>query len=157
VGGPVGDFPYEGRLLVLPSGNILWTHNSNDVQIYTPTSTTFQSAWQPTISSVSTTLTVGSKNNLITGTKFNGMSQAVMFGDDYQAATNYPMVYIKNNSTTHKFYCRTHNHSTMAVATGSAIVSTEFDLPANIETGASILVVVANGIPSAPVNVTVQP
>ena len=44
----------------------------------------------------------------------------------------------------------------MGVATGSATVSTNFDVPASLETGASTLVVVANGIPSQPVNVTVQ-
>jgi hypothetical protein len=44
----------------------------------------------------------------------------------------------------------------MGVATGSKIVSTNFDVPAGMETGASSLVVVANGIPSQPVSVTVQ-
>jgi hypothetical protein len=44
----------------------------------------------------------------------------------------------------------------MAVATGSKIVSTNFDVPTGIETGASTLVVVANGIPSAAVNITVN-
>jgi hypothetical protein len=44
----------------------------------------------------------------------------------------------------------------MGVATGSKIVSTNFDVPTGIETGASTLVVVANGIPSAAVNITVN-
>lgn len=78
------------------------------------------------------------------------------YGDDFQDATNYPLVRITNNTTKHVFYCKTHNHSTMAVATGAAIVSTEFDVPSTIETGASSLVVVANGIPSASVAVTVN-
>jgi len=37
-----------------------------------------------------------------------------------------------------------------------ATVSTKFDVPASIETGASTLEVVANGIPSKPVSVTIQ-
>ena len=45
----------------------------------------------------------------------------------------------------------------MAVATGDAIVSTWFDVPTNIETGPSKLVVVANGIPSLPIPITVAP
>ena len=45
---------------------------------------------------------------------------------------------------------------TMAVATGSTPVSTHFDVPNTVETGASTLVVVANGIPSAPVSVTIN-
>jgi hypothetical protein len=44
----------------------------------------------------------------------------------------------------------------MGVATGSTLVSTLFDVPANTETGASSLVVVANGIASSPASVTVN-
>jgi hypothetical protein len=44
----------------------------------------------------------------------------------------------------------------MGVATGSAIVSTEFDVPKKIGKGASQLVVVTNGIPSTPASVTVN-
>jgi hypothetical protein len=43
----------------------------------------------------------------------------------------------------------------MAVAFGG-IVSTHFDVPDNQEPGASTLVVVANGIPSAPIRIKVQ-
>jgi hypothetical protein len=42
------------------------------------------------------------------------------------------------------------------VATGNATVSTHFDVPSDMETGASKLVVVANGIASKPVAITVQ-
>jgi hypothetical protein len=43
----------------------------------------------------------------------------------------------------------------MGVATGATPVSTNFDVPAGAETGASTLVVVANGIASAAVAVAV--
>jgi hypothetical protein len=92
----------------------------------------------------------------ISGTQFNGLSQAAAFGDEFETATNYPLVRITNNSTHHVFYAKTHDHSTMGVATGSAIVSTNFDVPATMETGASSLEVVANGIPSSPVSITVN-
>ena len=42
------------------------------------------------------------------------------------------------------------------MATGSAIVSTWFHVPTDAETGDSTLEVVANGIPSLPVNVTIH-
>jgi hypothetical protein len=84
------------------------------------------------------------------------MSQAAAFGDELETATNYPIVRITNRSTGHVFYARTHDHSTMGVATGSLPVSTNFDVPAAAETGASRLEVVANGIPSKPVNITVN-
>jgi hypothetical protein len=79
-----------------------------------------------------------------------------MYNDDFQSATNYPLVRIMNVATKHVFYCRTHDHSTMAVATGNEPVSTHFDVPANMETGPGQLYVIANGIPSAPVAVTVN-
>jgi len=125
-------------------------------QIYQPVGT-YQAAWQPTVTSVAGTLTAGSTNNLIQGTQFNGLSQGAMYGDDQQMATNYPLVRIVNAATKNVVYCRTHNHSTMGVATGSTIVSTEFDVPATIGTGLSELFVVANGIPSKPVKVMIKP
>jgi hypothetical protein len=147
---------YWGRMLVLPTGQILLTGLSS-VQVYTA-SGTYQSAWQPTVTSVPANLSVGSQNNVISGTQFNGLSQGAAYGDDAQSATNYPLVRITNNTTGHVFYARTHDHSTMAVATGSATVSTKFDIPSGIETGASTLQVVANGIPSngVPVQIIVE-
>jgi hypothetical protein len=146
---------FVGHLLVLPNGQIMYTDYSTDVEFLTSVGT-FNTAWRPTITSVATTLTRGSTNNPLSGTQFNGLSQANAYGDDFQDATNYPLVRITNNATKHVFYCKTHGHSTMAVATGSKIVSTKFDVPSGIETGASTLVVVANGIPSASVAVTVN-
>ena len=109
----------------------------------------------PTVTNAPATVTPGS-TYAISGTQFNGLSQAQGFGDEYQTATNYPLVRITNTATGHVFYTHTHDHSTMGVATGTAIVSTNFDVPAKTETGASTLQVVANGIASAPVAVTVQ-
>lgn len=149
------DATYVGRMLVLPTGQVLFTDGSTTAEIYTAAGT-YQSAWQPTITTVATTLAPGSVNNSISGTQFNGLSQGAAYGDDAQMATNYPLVRITNNATGHVVYCKTHNHSTMAVATGSEEVSTEFDIPSTIGTGASELVVVANGIPSTAVNVTIQ-
>jgi hypothetical protein len=145
---------FVGRLLVLPTGQVLYTNTYNYVEIYTPAGTP-NPAWAPTITSFPPSVTAGAANYQLTGTQFNGLSQAVAYGDDYQAATNYPLVRIRNSITGHVVYARTHDHSTMAVATGSATVSTEFDVPVGIEAGTSALVVVANGIPSQPVDLYV--
>src|SRR5207247_1512766 len=96
------------------------------------------------------------KTYTVSGTQFNGLSQGAAYGDDFQDATNYPLVRIVNQATGHVVYCRTHNHSTMAIATGSKKVSTSFDVPANAETGPSQLFVVANGIPSSPFSIQVR-
>ena len=73
----------------------------------------------------------------ISGTQFNGLSVGADYGDDATMATNYPLVRITNDATNHVFYARTHDHSTMGIATGTAIVSTTFDVPVTAETGAS--------------------
>lgn len=150
------DATYFTSLLPLPSGQVLFVDGTTTVQVYTPaTSPTYSSAWAPTISSVPATITNGMTYS-VTGTQFNGLTQASAFGDESQNATGYPLVRITNSGTGHVFYARTHGHSTMGVATGLAPVSTNFDVPINIESGASLLQVVANGIPSSAASVTVN-
>jgi hypothetical protein len=83
------------------------------------------------------------------------MSQASMFGDEGQSATNYPLVRITNVKTGHVFYSRTHDHTSMAVAFERPSL-THFDVPARQETGLSKLEVVANGIASDPIWVYVK-
>jgi hypothetical protein len=139
-----------GSLMLLPTGQVL----VGGTEVYN-SSGTYQAAWQPTIQTVPSTVVRGSTYK-ISGTQFNGLSQAAAFGDEYQTATNYPLVRITNNATGHVFYAKTHGHSTMGVATGTRIVSTNFDVPAGMEAGASTLVVVANGIPSVAVSIMVN-
>ena len=115
---------------------------------------TYQTAWRPTITKFTQSL-FGGGNYQIWGTQFNGLSQANSYGDEFQVSTNFPLVGITNNASGHVKYARTYNFSTMGVATGSAIVSTWFEVPTDTETGDSMLEVVANGIPSLAVNVTV--
>ena len=139
-----------GSLLVLPTGEIIVGGSA----VYTSKGKA-SASWAPKITKSPTSVTRGSTYK-ISGKQFNGLSQANSFGDEDETATNYPLVRITNQSTHHVFYAKTHDHSTMAVATGNAIVSTNFDVPAGMETGASTLVVVANGIPSKAVNINVN-
>jgi hypothetical protein len=145
---------YAERFLLLPTGQVLETDGSANVQLYQPRGGA-SASWAPTIATVPANATRGSTYQ-VTGTQFNGLSQAVAYGDDAQSATNYPLVRITNNATGHVFYARTHGHSTMAVATGSETVSTSFDVPSSAETGASQIVVVANGIASSPLPITLH-
>jgi hypothetical protein len=148
---------YLGRLLVLPTGQILYTLADGatvDAEIYTAKGT-FQKAWAPAITTAPSSVTRG-KTYKISGMQFNGLGHGAAYGDDAQMNSSYALVRITNTASKHVIYARTHNPSTMAIATGKKIVSTSFDVPAKAETGASSLVVVANGIPSAPVKVTVQ-
>ena len=148
-----GDSSYYGHLLVLPTGQILFTDFSSDVELYNPSGSPYPGIAPSAI----LTHVVFSRGSsiLLSGFKFNGASQAGAYGDDYQAATNYPIVRITNVGTGHVFYCRTHDHSTMAVGfPGPAY--THVDIPSNVETGASYLEVVANGIASQKYNIGIN-
>ena len=155
------DPTFVTTMLLLPTGQVLFTDLSGDVELYTstfapPRPYTYSAAWRPTITSAPTNLGLGTTYPL-SGTQLNGLSQASAYGDDATMATNYPLVTITNNGSGHVFYSRTHDHSTMGVATGGATVSTNFDVPPVMETGASTLVVIADGIPSLPYSVNVAP
>ena len=147
------DSSFFGNMLVLPTGQVLLTDFSNDIEIYTAAGT-YNPAWAPTIKSAPDSVSRGG-SYVISGTLLNGLSQAAAYGDDAQAATNFPLVRITNRETGHVFYSRTHDPTSMAVA-NSGLESTHFDVPANQERGVSLLQVVANGIPSAAVTIKVQ-
>ncbi len=148
------DAAFYGHFLELPSGQLLFTDYSSDIEVFTPKGT-FKAAWQPTITSVPTTLTHG-KSYVVQGTQLSGLTNGAAYGDDFQDSTNYALVRITNTSSGHVFYAKTTNPSSFAVQSGSLAESTHFTVPAGIETGASTLQVVTNGIPSAPTSVTVD-
>lgn len=141
-----------GSPLLLPTGQVLMIGYT--LSLYTPSGQP-QANWAPHATSAPTKIARG-KTYQISGTQFNGLSQAMSFGDEYQNATNFPLVRITNVASGHVSYARTHDHSSMGVATGSTIVSTNFDVATSTEKGASSLEVVANGIASAPLAVTVK-
>jgi hypothetical protein len=143
---------FQGHLLLLPTGQIMYTDYTNDVEIFTPTPGNYN--WVPSAYFQSLALFRGT-THLMFGFKLNGLSQATAYGDDLQCATNYPIVRFTNVATGHVFYCRTHGHSTMAVGYPGA-VKTQVDMPANMESGPSYFQVVANGIPSQPYIIYIQ-
>ena len=140
-------------LLTLPDGNAL-IYGPSGPGIYQPQGQA-QAAWAPTVLNFPAAVTRGSSYT-IDGTQFNGLSQGASFGDELETATNYPLVRLTNVASGHVMYARTHDHSTMGVATRSALVSTHFDVPLNAEPGATRLEVVANGIASTAVTITVN-
>ncbi|HEY2445407.1 MAG TPA: hypothetical protein VGI20_06685 [Rhizomicrobium sp.] len=148
---------FEGNLLVLPTGQVLWDDSQvspNEVAVYTPRGSA-KAAWLPKIKSVSTSLSVGSTGNAISGTNFNGFDLGGYYGDDGQAPSNFPIVRVTNNATGDICYARSYSFSTMGVWT-TGKTKAKFDLPSTCETGASSLQVVVNGIASAGVAVTLS-
>jgi uncharacterized protein (TIGR03437 family) len=91
---------------------------------------------------------------LLSGKQLNGLTQDAAYGDDYQSATNFPLVRITILATGHVFYARTSGMTLMSVAPRVAS-SVNFLVPTDIETGAATLAVVANGIASDAVDVTI--
>lgn len=145
---------YNCRLLLLPTGQVLYSNCTSDLQIYTPNGTPHHS-WHPHITQVSKTLRRGFTYRL-NGHQLNGLSQANGYGDDAQMATNYPLVRLKRIGSKKVYFCRTFDHSTMAVSTKKKLVHTHFHVPHTIPAGHYELVVIANGIHSHHVKVKVK-
>ncbi len=135
---------YNMRMLVLPTGQVLFSDGTN-VWTYSE-STAANPAWAPTIANVANN---GSGHFTVTGTQLNGIDEGAAYGDDAQMATNFPIVQI-TDSNGNVFYAQTSNWSLPGtVATGSTTESTQFTLPAGVAPGNISVVVIANGIPSA--------
>jgi len=148
------DSSYVGNMVVLPTGQVLYTDFSSTVSIYTPSSLTPCTGCAPHVVTVAATLTHGTTNNRIQGTNFNGMTQGSYYGDDNQASTNWPLVRI-TDAAGHVVYCKTHGWLG-GVQTGTAHVSALFDIPSTIALGPASLVVVTNGIASNAKSVTIN-
>ena len=140
------DASYYGHMLMLPTGQILFTDFSNDVELFTSTGSQY-TGWTPTALLPATTFNKG-QTYTISGSKFNGVSQDGAYGDDFQDATNYPLIRFVSTSNGQVYYARTHDHSTMAVGYPGP-TSTHVDIPASIPTGGYNMQIVVNGISSA--------
>jgi hypothetical protein len=142
-----GGSPFSSRLMLLPNGEVLHTNNSTTVTIYTPDLAPDPS-WRPSITSMPTALVPGATYTLH-GRQLSGLSQAVIYGDEGAMGTNYPIVRLTNAGTGEVVYCRTHDHSTMGVNTGTTVHTTQFTVPGGTALGSYTLCVVANGIESS--------
>ncbi|MGA2978462.1 MAG: choice-of-anchor D domain-containing protein [Terriglobales bacterium] len=149
-----GDSSYVGHLMILPTGQIMFTDFSGLVEIYTPASGVVAGV-APTIDPVSGSVGSPSTNNVLSGTQLNGLSQNNAYGDDYQGDTDYPLVQLVPVSAPDTiYYATTHNESTHSIAPGTSN-STEFDAPAGLAAGNYNLYVVTNGIQSNAITVNV--
>jgi Kelch motif len=144
---PTSPGVYFSRLMLLPTGQVLFSASSNNVQVYTPDGAP-QEAWRPTIGSITAHETPHHVDYfLLHGTQLNGLSQANTYGDDCYPATNYPIVRLTDLKTHKVYYCRSYDFSTMGVATGAVVQSARFNV-GNIPDGSYDVSVVANGISS---------
>jgi len=146
---------YEGRLVILPTGQAFWTSDVGDIEIYSPKGKA-KSSWLPTVTSSPGTVTRGSKNNNVQGTLFTGLTEGGYYGDDAQMATNFPLVRITNTGTGNVCYARTHDFSSRGIGKAGDANTAQFDVPNSCASGASSLEVVVNGVASAPAAITVN-
>lgn len=144
-------YPFFGRMLMLPTGEVLYTHGTTTVELYTPDGTV-DPVWRPTITSCPATVRRG-YTYTVSGRQINGLSQCVYYGNDSTQATNYPIVRLEYGSEV--YYCRTFNFSTMGLQTGTVIHSCQFRVPSNVPYKCYQLRVIANGIASEPWGVCV--
>jgi hypothetical protein len=135
---------YACSFLDLPNGQILFTDSSQSLEVYTPDSAP-QDDWRPTVSNVS-----GNPDGsfTLTGTQLNGRSYGASYGDDYMPSTDFPLVYLTDQSG-HLYYCRTFNYSTRAIWTGNASQTCQFTVPSQVPLGNYSLFVSVNGISSS--------
>ncbi len=141
-----------GYMLILPTGQILLDARLGRLYLYNPEGTPKRS-WRPTVMSVRRKLTAG-KTYRLTGRQLHGLTQGSAYGDDFQDATNYPLVRILSRRSRRLFYARTTAMTSMSVAP-RAVSTTSFALPRTVTPGQATLVVVVNGIASPPVVVTI--
>jgi hypothetical protein len=148
--------PFVGRMLLLPTGQVLYASDNSNISIGTPTrrEPRREEAIEPEITDVADELIPGSQHK-VHGRRFNGVSQACSYGDDCSCATNYPIARLRYEGG-RTVYCRTFDHSTMAVATRHRLVHTTIEVPASAPSGRAHLEIVANGIASDPVEVRVK-
>jgi Protein of unknown function (DUF642) len=178
------DASFYGHMLVLPTGQILFTDFSSEVEIYTPTDQNVDNTWRPVLKDINNyalancfaniqpyppppCLTISQNGpNTLDGLQLNGLSQGAAYGDDYQSATNYPLITITENQPLdcgfincpppQVYYCRTHDHDNMGVATGDLLVSTKFECLGVPKGFKGHLNVVANGIGGGGIPVVVK-
>jgi Secretion system C-terminal sorting domain/Galactose oxidase, central domain len=137
---------YETNMLVLPDGNVLFSCYTSQYWVYSPGSAPIPQG-KPTINSI---LPDGCPLYKITGKLFNGISEGASYGDDWQMATNYPLVRLTNG--TNVYYAKTTNWNRIgAVQTDSLEDTAVFETPANLPAGTYSVYVVANGFASNPV------
>jgi len=141
-----GDSSYYGHMLMLPTGQIMFTDFSNDVELFNSAGSQY-TGWTPTVLFATAPAFQRGQTYRIAGSNFNGASQNNAYGDDFQDASNYPLIRFTNVASGQVVYARTHNHSTMAVGYHGPTY-TYVDIPSNLQTGTTHLQVVVNGIAS---------
>ncbi len=145
-GGPWAQYPtYTTTMLNLPDGSVLLSiQGSSRLYIFKPLGLPL-AAGKPTIAAVAK-----NGNNdayTITGTLFNGITEGAAYGDDWQMATNYPIVRLTSGKG-RVYYARTYNWNRTGVMTDNLPDTVQVEMPRGLRAGKYAMQVIVNGNPS---------
>ncbi len=142
---------FVARMLVLPTGQMLFSDSTNQLWVYRPDGAAPE-ALRPQTKKV---VYDGKGVFTLTGTQLNGPSDTSAYGDDVQSDENYPIVRLVNSSE-NVYYARTANWSSTAVDGGrSKLETVNFTLHPAMKAGKYELFVSAAGISSCSFTVTI--
>jgi len=146
------NFPsFITRMLMLPTGQLLFADGSPHLWIYTP-----DGAADPVFQPVTLNVTYsGGGVFLLTGLRLSGQSAGAAYGDDVQTDENYPIVRLVDSSG-NVYYCRTTNWSSVSVGDHAVPETVNFTLNPAVTPGDYFLIVSAAGISSAPTPITIK-
>ena len=145
IGGDTMSCPsYYTNMLNLPDGSILFsTQYSSKYYVYTPSGKPL-AAGKPTIDAITK---IDCYTYMATGKNFNGISEGSCYGDDWQMATNYPIIRLTDDESSVS-YARTYNWNCTGVMTGNLPDTTTFSIDPALPEGTYSLQVIVNGNPS---------
>jgi hypothetical protein len=146
---PDGNLPYEGcyptRMLILPTGQLLFSDDSSQLWLYTSSGTP-----DPKLRPVITNVRYQDDGKFrLTGFQLDGQSAGAAYGDDDQMDSDYPIIRMVNSSG-NVFYARTSNWSKIAVGTDTGSETVDFTLNPGVTPGDYSLIVSGAGISSLP-------
>jgi hypothetical protein len=131
------------RMLILPTGEVLFADGSAQLWIYPPDGAPERS-WLPTFSHVKYS---GAGVFSVRGARMNGPSAGSGYGDDAESDENYPIVRLTNAAGT-VFYARTSNWSNTGVGRAVANETVDFTLKPGMVPGDYSMEVIGAGVAS---------
>lgn len=141
-----GQPAYPTRMLVLPTGQVLFSDSSARLWVYTADGLA-NPALRPVINGVTYN---GGGTFTLSGKQLNGQSAGASYGDDDQMNSNYPIIRMVDH-TGNVFYARTTNWSSVGVDGPTTPETVNFTLNPAITPGNYSLIVSGAGISSFPV------
>ena len=145
---PDGNLPFQGaypaRMLILPTGQLLFSDASSQLWVYTSSGQP-NPRLRPLITSVTY---LGGGRFRLGGFQLDGQSSGAAYGDDDQMDSNYPIIRMVNLSGD-VFYARTFEWSKIAVG-GAGSETVDFTLNPAVTRGDYALIVSGAGISSIP-------